>query len=84
MRVYILGMVIFGRKRIIALEERIARLEESAAKARAISSLEELARDMIASVPGYLNETTGEIDNKRRIREAFEAAREWVKQREQA
>lgn len=77
-------MVIFGRKRIIALEERIARLEESAAKARAISSLEELARDMIASVPGYLNETTGEIDNKRRIREAFEAAREWVKQREQA
>lgn len=84
MRVYILGMVIFGRKRIIALEERIARLEESAAKARAISSLEELARDMIASVPGYLNETTGEIDNKRRIREAFDAAREWVKQREQA
>lgn len=84
MRVYILGMVIFGRKRIIALEERIARLEEGAAKARAASSLEELARDMIASVPGYLNETTGEIDNKRRIREAFEAAREWIKQREQA
>jgi hypothetical protein len=74
-------MLIFGRKRIAALEAKVADLETKVAAAQPVADLESLARDMMASIPAYLIEATGEIDNKRRVKEAFEVAREWVAQR---
>lgn len=74
-------MLIFGRKRITALEAKVADLQAKVASAQPVADLEALARDMMASIPAYLIEATGEIDNKRRVKEAFEVAREWVAQR---
>lgn len=72
----------FAEDRFCHLTDKIAALEEKVATLRRQSDLEELARDMMASIPGYLIEATGEIDNKRRVREAFEVAREWIAQRD--
>lgn len=67
--------------KIGSLEARISDLEAKIAAAQPVADLESLARDMMASIPAYLIEATGEIDNKRRVKEAFEVAREWVAQR---
>lgn len=81
--IYIMGMDIFGRKRIKHLESVIeslgARLD-AVEKAAVVSSIELDAREMIGKINPPLTED-GQVDYPGLIRKSWEMARMWDSER---
>lgn len=81
--IYIMGMDIFGRKRIKHLESVIeslgARLD-AVEKATVVSSIELDAREMIGKISPPLTED-GQVDYPGLIRKSWEMARMWDSER---